>query len=327
MFNHRNSGVNLRRAGWLRAVLAGMFVLACLAAPAVAEQSPWTTSLGGGAFFFEGDEDYNPGQMYELRQGYDFSPAWTLEGSFGYGPFFAEKDEPVARNADSQSTKFGLDLLYHLDQDPDRTWDPYLGVNAAAVWYRRERQEISAYWQALMGVTAGVGYKLNDNWALRGDYRAMVAEEGGEFNQSALLLATYRWDLEDAAAGADTKGTIFDDEGRTKLQTVYYAFDSAKLTDTSKQKLRENASALNDAKYADKKVVVEGHCDERGTNEYNMALGQRRANSAFEFLRSLGVSGERMSTVSFGEEKPADPGHNEAAWSKNRRAETVVITK
>ena len=71
-------------------------------------------------------------------------------------------------------------------------------------------------------------------------------------------------------------------------------------------------------------VLIEGHCDERGTPEYNMALGERRAASAKSYLVSLGVKGGGLSTVSFGEEKPVDPGHNEEAWAKNRRAHFVV---
>ena len=70
-------------------------------------------------------------------------------------------------------------------------------------------------------------------------------------------------------------------------------------------------------------LVIEGHCDERGTNEYNMALGDRRARSARDFLVNLGVDASRISTVSYGEEKPADPGKTEEAWAKNRRAQFV----
>jgi len=66
---------------------------------------------------------------------------------------------------------------------------------------------------------------------------------------------------------------------------------------------------------------IEGHCDERGTIEYNLALGERRANAVWKFLNALGVSGSRMSTISYGEESPADPAHNAAAWARNRRAE------
>ena len=73
-----------------------------------------------------------------------------------------------------------------------------------------------------------------------------------------------------------------------------------------------------------KEVVIEGHCDERGTEEYNIALGERRANSAKKYLINLGVNPSQLSTISFGEEKPADPGHNEEAWAKNRRDEFVV---
>ena len=72
-------------------------------------------------------------------------------------------------------------------------------------------------------------------------------------------------------------------------------------------------------------LLIEGHCDERGTEGYNMALGERRALSIRELLVSLGVPSERVHTVSFGKDRPADPGHNEAAWSKNRRAEFILV--
>ena len=75
------------------------------------------------------------------------------------------------------------------------------------------------------------------------------------------------------------------------------------------------------------KIQIEGHCDERGTIEYNLALGERRANSAKNYLISLGISPDRISTISYGEEKPLDPGHNEEAWAKNRRAHTIIPSK
>jgi len=73
------------------------------------------------------------------------------------------------------------------------------------------------------------------------------------------------------------------------------------------------------------RLVIEGHCDERGTEEYNLALGERRARAAYEFLILLGVESNRMQIVSYGEEFPADPGHNETAWAKNRRDEFKVL--
>jgi peptidoglycan-associated lipoprotein len=75
------------------------------------------------------------------------------------------------------------------------------------------------------------------------------------------------------------------------------------------------------------KIQIEGHCDERGTIEYNLALGERRANSTKRYLISLGIGDKRISTISYGEEKPLDPGHNEEAWAKNRRAHIIVISK
>jgi peptidoglycan-associated lipoprotein len=75
------------------------------------------------------------------------------------------------------------------------------------------------------------------------------------------------------------------------------------------------------------KIQIEGHCDERGTVEYNLALGERRANSAKRYLSSLGLTVNRVSTISYGKEKPLDPGHNEEAWAKNRRDHFIVLSK
>jgi len=106
------------------------------------------------------------------------------------------------------------------------------------------------------------------------------------------------------------------------LKNVYFAFDSYALDTTAKATLRENAQWLSDNQSAT--VQVEGHCDSRGTNEYNMVLGQKRANAAYQYLRSLGVENKRMSTISYGEELPLDPRENEEAWAKNRRAHFAV---
>jgi peptidoglycan-associated lipoprotein len=89
--------------------------------------------------------------------------------------------------------------------------------------------------------------------------------------------------------------------------------------------LRENAAWLK--KNPKMKIQIEGYCDERGTAEYNLALGERRANMTKKYLLSLGISSDRISTISYGEERPLDPGHNEEAWGKNRRAHIVVLSK
>lgn len=101
------------------------------------------------------------------------------------------------------------------------------------------------------------------------------------------------------------------------LKDINFAFDSYQLDGAAKGILSSNADWLKANSGA--KVKIEGHCDERGTNEYNMALGSKRANVAKEYLRGLGISNDRMSTVSYGEELPLDPRHNEEAWAKNRR--------
>ena len=106
------------------------------------------------------------------------------------------------------------------------------------------------------------------------------------------------------------------------LKTVYFAYDKADLTDAARQTLQSNADWLKS--HAKWNVVIEGHCDERGTIEYNLELGQRRASSAREYLASLGIPASRLRVVTYGEERPADPGHGEAAWSKNRRGDFKV---
>lgn len=107
-----------------------------------------------------------------------------------------------------------------------------------------------------------------------------------------------------------------------ELGDVFYAFDSAVLDMTAQSQLDENVQWMADNPEAG--IVIEGHCDERGTYEYNMALGERRAESAKNYLLNAGVDPVRIQTVSYGEERPFDPGHDEAAWAKNRRAHFVV---
>jgi peptidoglycan-associated lipoprotein len=101
------------------------------------------------------------------------------------------------------------------------------------------------------------------------------------------------------------------------LMPIYFDYDKSNLKPEAKKNLDKTAAWLT--KKPTVNIKVEGNCDERGTAEYNVALGERRANSAKEYLVKLGVSAERLETVSWGKEKPLDPGHNEAAWAKNRR--------
>ena len=112
-----------------------------------------------------------------------------------------------------------------------------------------------------------------------------------------------------------------DDQGNPVGNTIYFEYDSAVIASGDVTLLGYHAKYLKDA--AGKNVLVEGHCDERGTREYNLALGERRAGSVKEVLVGDGVEASRLETVSFGEEKPADAGHDDGAWSKNRRGELI----
>ena len=123
--------------------------------------------------------------------------------------------------------------------------------------------------------------------------------------------------------GAEENIGMVSDAG--PLKDINFAFDSAELSGTAKGILQANADWLKEN--AGARTQIEGHCDERGTNEYNMALGNRRANSAQKYLRGLGIEASRMSTVSYGEEMPLNPGHDEAAWAMNRRAHFKVESK
>jgi len=109
------------------------------------------------------------------------------------------------------------------------------------------------------------------------------------------------------------------------LKDIHFEFDKYDIRPGDAGTLKENAALLMN--YPKVKIQVEGHCDERGTNEYNLALGERRANAAKKYLLSLGISADRISSISYGEEKPLDAGHNEEAWSKNRRGHFVILSK
>ncbi len=108
-------------------------------------------------------------------------------------------------------------------------------------------------------------------------------------------------------------------------EDIYFDFDKYDLNARAREVLANKAYFLK--QYPNVKILIEGHCDERGTAEYNLALGERRANAAKQYLVQLGISESRISTVSYGKERPIDPGHNEAAWAKNRRAHFVIVSR
>jgi len=118
------------------------------------------------------------------------------------------------------------------------------------------------------------------------------------------------------------EGEVFE----TKLlKDINFNFDKYDIRPGDTEILKGNATLL--VKFPNVKIQIEGHCDERGTVEYNLALGERRANSTKNYLISLGISANRIAIISYGKERPMDPGHNEDAWAKNRRAHSVILSK
>ncbi|MCH6569201.1 MAG: OmpA family protein [Acidobacteria bacterium] len=107
-----------------------------------------------------------------------------------------------------------------------------------------------------------------------------------------------------------------------KIQPLFFEYDKAGITAGGERVLKENARWFK--QFRDTTIVIEGHCDERGTEEYNLALGDRRAQTAKAYLVQLGIDPARMETISFGEERPFAPGYDEAAYRLNRRAHFIV---
>ena len=140
------------------------------------------------------------------------------------------------------------------------------------------------------------------------------AAQGASMEQGAEMSAEAR--MASAKALEEAKGVI----SRNK---IYFDFDKFDLKPEAREVLKAKAALLK--KYSDVRILIEGHCDDRGTEEYNLALGERRARAAYEFLVLLGVKASQLEMVSYGEEYPADPANNETAWAKNRRDEFKII--
>jgi len=114
-------------------------------------------------------------------------------------------------------------------------------------------------------------------------------------------------------------------QARGYIQDAFFEYNDSSLSADAQTALTSSANWLK--KNSQYNLLIEGHCDERGTEQYNLALGDRRANQAKEYLVTLGVDAVRIRTVSYGEERPFDPGHDESAWAKNRRDHLVLVGK
>jgi peptidoglycan-associated lipoprotein len=115
------------------------------------------------------------------------------------------------------------------------------------------------------------------------------------------------------------------DQASSAVDKIFFELDSYSLNPVARDTLAKNAGIMKNR--GGVKIRIEGHCDERGSDEYNLALGEKRAKAALNYFVTMGVPAERLSLISYGKEKPADPGHDEAAWANNRRDEFVIVSK
>jgi peptidoglycan-associated lipoprotein len=168
------------------------------------------------------------------------------------------------------------------------------------------------------------GATIRDPNAIQGNLGTGLPRTGPETTGTTSTGPTPGPDGKIALTGArDIEGRPQDRE-KYRGQTVYFDFDRANVRASDASKVQEVASRFkNEDPSTD--LLIEGHCDERGTEEYNRSLGERRALALRELLVAAGISADRIHTVSFGKDKPAEDGHNEAAWSKNRRGEFILV--
>jgi len=156
---------------------------------------------------------------------------------------------------------------------------------------------------------------------VRTDSAVSSASSGEAVDQAKLDEEARQRAIKEAELAAEQRRMMLAKQ-QFQNEDVYFEFDSSALLPEAQEVLKRKAAWLR--ANPGTSVIVEGHCDERGTNEYNLALGDRRAESAKSFLADLGISGYRLTTVSYGEERPVDPGQNEESWAKNRRAHFVI---
>jgi peptidoglycan-associated lipoprotein len=149
-------------------------------------------------------------------------------------------------------------------------------------------------------------------------YTAVATGPGGSAKSSARVTVT-----EEPRVTPPPPPTISDSEfWLTRVKDVFFDYDKYDLRDDARATLNEDARAFSERSGI--RFVIEGHCDERGSEKYNLALGDRRANATKQYLVGQGVGADRMDTISYGEERPFDQGHNEEAWAKNRRAHFLM---
>ena len=154
-----------------------------------------------------------------------------------------------------------------------------------------------------------------------------LATAGGTANpaektESANVLPVKEHPVKQESVKEASSGT---ERLKDALNSIYFDFDRYDLSGTARATLVKSDDLIK--KDPNEKIRIEGNCDERGSDEYNLALGEKRASAAKEYLVTMGIAADRLSVISYGKEKPLDPGHDEAAWAKNRRDDFIVSSK
>ena len=170
-------------------------------------------------------------------------------------------------------------------------------------------------WTAIAAAAAVLGCAGSSELDEEGDYASGSGSDGSLYGQE---VGGSEFERYGGAAGSELSAAERDALG---LQTVYFDFDQFSLDSTARETLRRNAEILHS--HPEILVEIQGNCDDRGSEEYNLALGERRARSAKDYLVDSGIPRERISTVSFGESNPAAAGQSERAWQLNRRDDLV----
>jgi peptidoglycan-associated lipoprotein len=156
----------------------------------------------------------------------------------------------------------------------------------------------------------------------------LTEEQGGPYMKKLMLIVLAGLLIMPLAAGCGKTKTSSSDATYEALKgaflgdNVYFDFDRYDIRSDGAAIIQAKAAFLN--QYPNVRAEIQGHCDERGTEVYNMALGDRRAKAAYNYIVSLNIDPSRLYTVSYGEERPLDPSHNESAWARNRRAQFVI---
>ncbi len=158
------------------------------------------------------------------------------------------------------------------------------------------------------------------------DIKKKEAEAAAKEEAARKLAAEQqKEDVKELALKRDAAAAAAAEKEQTAFEDIYFVFDKSTIEPEAREILKRLASLLGSNK--NYSLVVEGHCDERGTVEYNLALGQRRADAAMKYLVDLGLDKESIKTITYGKERPLDPGHDEEAWAKNRRAHFLTTLK